>query len=155
MKPIASFTVDHDRIVPGMYISRVDGDVVTYDLRARRPNGGDYLSNLTMHSVEHMLATLLRNGEHGEKVVYFGPMGCRTGFYLLVRGSVSPEEVYKMLLDALKKVGEEPKMYGAARKACGNYRALSLAAAKAECAAYLKVLVARGPHFDYPEDTES
>ncbi|MCI6647677.1 MAG: S-ribosylhomocysteine lyase, partial [Oscillospiraceae bacterium] len=75
MKRIASFSVDHDAIVPGMYVSRVDGDAVTYDLRTRKPNGGDYMSNLTMHSVEHMLATLLRNSERGDEVIYFGPMG--------------------------------------------------------------------------------
>ena len=90
MKRIASFSVDHDAIVPGMYVSRIDGDAVTYDLRTRKPNCGDYMSNLTMHSVEHMLATLLRNSECGDEVIYFGPMGCRTGFYLILRDTVSP-----------------------------------------------------------------
>ena len=83
---IASFSVDHDFIVPGMYISRIDGDVTTYDLRTRKPNSGDYMDNVTMHTVEHMMATFLRNSAIAGDVIYFGPMGCRTGFYLLVRG---------------------------------------------------------------------
>lgn len=82
MDRIASFSVDHDLIEPGIYISRIDGDIVTYDLRTRKPNAGDYMDNLTMHTVEHMLATFLRNSEIGGEVIYFGPMGCRTGFYL-------------------------------------------------------------------------
>ena len=160
MEKITSFTIDHIKLQPGIYVSRKDkaGDsvVTTFDIRMTSPNEEPVMNTAELHTIEHLGATFLRNHpQFREKTIYFGPMGCRTGFYLLVRDSVSPEEVYKMLLDALKKVGEEPKMYGAARKACGNYRALSLAAAKAECAAYLKVLVARGPHFDYPEDTES
>ena len=79
MDRIASFSVDHDLIEPGIYISRIDGDIVTYDLRTRKPNAGDYMDNLTMHTVEHMLATFLRNSEIGGEVIYFGPMGCRTG----------------------------------------------------------------------------
>ncbi len=151
MKRIASFSVDHDYIVPGMYISRIDGDVVTYDLRTRRPNMGDYMSDLTMHSVEHMAATLLRNSSIGGEIVYFGPMGCQTGFYLLVRDSVAPEEVFRVLCSCLSAVANEPKMYGATRKECGNYKNLSLDAAKAECAAYLTALQARGCNFTYPK----
>lgn len=149
METIASFCVDHDLIEPGMYISRIDGDVVTYDLRTRRPNGGDYMSHLTMHSVEHMLATLLRNGPLGDRVIYFGPMGCQTGFYLLMRDSVSAEAVYREVCRALAAVGEEPKMFGQEKRECGNYLNLSLDAAKVECAGYLACLVARGPHFEY------
>ena len=73
IKQITSFSVDHDFIVPGFYVSRRDGDVNTYDLRTRRPNCGDYMDNLTMHSVEHMLATFLRNSEYSDRVIYFGP----------------------------------------------------------------------------------
>ena len=155
MRTIASFSVDHDFIVPGMYISRVDGDVVTYDLRTRRPNAGDYMSNLTMHSVEHILATLLRNSPHGDEIVYFGPMGCRTGFYLLVRDALSPEDVYRLLVETLRGVPHVTEMFGAQRKMCGNYRGLSLDAAKKECAAYLDALLARGAHFDYPKGEET
>lgn len=84
---IRSFSVDHDRLLPGLYVSRVDGDAVTYDLRMRRPNSGDYISPLAMHSFEHMLATYMRSGAMGGRVIYVGPMGCRTGFYLIVRQS--------------------------------------------------------------------
>ena len=84
---IASFAVNHDLIEEGIYISRIDGDVTTYDMRTRRPNMGDYMDNLTMHSFEHMFATYVRNSEISESVIYFGPMGCQTGFYLLVRST--------------------------------------------------------------------
>ena len=85
MKRIASFTVDHDKLGPGIYVSRRDGDVTTYDLRTRKPNAGEYMDNRTMHSVEHMFATFIRNSEIADSVIYFGPMGCQTGFYLLTR----------------------------------------------------------------------
>lgn len=141
IKKIASFSADHDIITAGMYISRIDGDVITYDLRTRKPNGGDYMDSLTIHSVEHMLATFMRNGEIGSDVVYFGPMGCRTGFYLLVRDSVKPSTVREALIKALERtVAHDGEMFGASRKECGNYRELSLDAAKAECAYYLDVL---------------
>ena len=76
MERITSFTIDHDVLVPGFYISRKDGDITTYDLRTRRPNKGDYMSNADMHSVEHMFATYIRNSEIADSVIYFGPMGC-------------------------------------------------------------------------------
>ena len=149
MKQIASFSVDHDKICPGIYISRIDGDITSFDLRTRTPNAGDYMDNVTMHSVEHMLATLLRNGEIGENVIYFGPMGCRTGFYLLTR-DLAPATV----LDALKKalaatVVHEGEVFGATRKECGNYKELDINAAKRECAAYLKVLQEYKGDFTY------
>ncbi len=140
IRKIASFAADHDIITPGMYVSRIDGDVVTYDLRTRTPNAGDYMDDLTIHSVEHMLATFMRNGEIGAEVVYFGPMGCRTGFYLLVRDCVGHENVRRALIEALKNTEEACEMFGASRKECGNYRELSLAAAKTECARYRAVL---------------
>ena len=143
IRRIASFSADHDIITPGMYISRIDGDVVTYDLRTRTPNAGDYMDDLTIHSVEHMLATFMRNGEIGSEVVYFGPMGCRTGFYLLVRDSVGHDKVRSALLKALENTEHADEMFGASRKECGNYRELSLDAAKAECARYRAVLEAK------------
>lgn len=140
MKQIASFAVDHDKITPGMYISRIDGDITTFDLRTRTPNAGDYMDNITMHSVEHMLATLLRNSRIGGQVIYFGPMGCRTGFYLLTR-DVSPDTVRDCLIEALEStVAHEGDVFGATRKECGNYRELDIAAAKRECATYAQVL---------------
>ena len=151
MKKIASFSVDHDKITPGMYISRIDGDITTFDLRTRTPNAGDYMDNITMHTVEHMLATLLRGGEIGENVIYFGPMGCRTGFYLLTR-DLSPERVLAALKAALADtVAYEGAVPGASRVECGNYRELSLDSAKRECAAYLAVLENHKGDFSYAE----
>lgn len=87
MERIASFTVDHNVLVPGLYLSRRDGNVVTFDLRFKKPNTGDLLTNAEMHSVEHVIATLLRNSPRKDAVVYFGPMGCQTGFYFLFDGA--------------------------------------------------------------------
>ena len=150
MERIQSFEVDHDFIVPDVYISRIDGDITTYDLRTRRPNGGDYMDNLTMHSVEHMFATYIRNSSIGPSVIYFGPMGCRTGFYLLVRDE-SPARVLKEILQVLENiVAHNGEMFGATRKECGNYRELSLDAAKKECTSYLAALKGREHTFLYP-----
>ena len=82
MKKITSFTVDHTKLEPGIYVSRTDGDITTYDLRMRKPNTGDLISNAAMHSLEHMFATLVRNSERADSVIYFGPMGCRKLFCL-------------------------------------------------------------------------
>ena len=140
MKRITSFSVDHDYIVPGVYISRIDNDITTYDLRTRRPNCGDYMDNLTMHTVEHMLATFLRNSEIADQIIYFGPMGCQTGFYLLVRDA-QHERVLNVLRWALgQTLSHEGSVYGASQKECGNYRSLDLACAKAECEQYLQVI---------------
>ena len=108
MKPekIASFTVDHNKLKEGIYISRTDGDIVTYDLRTRRPNQGDYMDNLTMHSVEHMIATYIRSSSIGESIIYFGPMGCQTGFYLLVKDE-EPINVLNVLKETLEKDYQE------------------------------------------------
>ena len=150
MDKIASFKVDHDFIVPGIYISRIDGDITTYDIRTRKPNDGDYMDNLTMHTVEHMLATYLRGGDIGEKVIYFGPMGCQTGFYLLVRDS-NNNDVLGALIDALKKtISYCGEVFGASHKECGNYKNLSLDAAKTECSRFLKVLENNVQTFEYP-----
>ena len=149
MKRIASFSVDHDKIGKGMYISRIDGDITSFDLRTRVPNKGDYMDNVTMHSVEHMLATFLRNGEIGGNVIYFGPMGCRTGFYLLTR-DLAPERVLEALKTALAEtVAHKGEVFGASRRECGNYRELDINAAKKECAAYLAVLKEHKGDFSY------
>ncbi len=149
MKRIASFDVDHDKIARGIYISRIDGDIVTYDMRTRLPNMGDYMSNLTMHSVEHMFATYVRNSAIGKNVIYFGPMGCRTGFYLLVRDT-PPSVVGEVVKDVLRLIiAHEGDMFGASRKECGNYRELDLAAAKSEAFDYLSVLEGSELTFEY------
>ncbi len=138
---IESFKVDHDFITPSVYISRIDGDTVTYDLRTRIPNGGDYMDNITMHSVEHMIATFIRSSEIGKNVLYFGPMGCQTGFYLLVNFE-SPERVLSELKKALQKtIDFEGEIFGSSRKECGNYRNLSIDKAKEECRRYLSALL--------------
>lgn len=132
-----------------MYISRIDGDITTFDLRTRTPNAGDYMDHVTMHTVEHMLATLLRNSPIGEGIIYFGPMGCQTGFYLLTR-DIDPETVRETLILALRDVlAYEGPVYGATRKECGNYLSLSLESAKRECAAYLAVLEQKKGDFSY------
>ena len=149
MKTIQSFTVDHDFIDPGMYISRIDGDITTYDMRTRKPNASDYMDNLTMHSLEHMFATYIRNSAIGESVIYFGPMGCRTGFYLLVRDvdkNVVLKETKKALEDIVSHSG---KMFGAERKQCGNFRGLSLKAAQTEAKRFLDVLNNTITDFEY------
>jgi S-ribosylhomocysteine lyase len=140
VQKIQSFTVDHDKLEPGLYISRVDGSVTTYDLRTRKPNGGDYMDNLTMHSVEHLFATYIRSSEIGANVLYFGPMGCQTGFYLLVNDT--PKEqvlaaIETVLGQILRHTGP---VFGASRVECGNYRNLNLEAAQLECKRYLEVL---------------
>jgi S-ribosylhomocysteine lyase len=153
-KRIASFDVDHDYVTPGIYLSRQDGDIDTYDLRTRTPNCGYYMDDITMHSVEHLFATYARNSALGDRVIYFGPMGCQTGFYLLMR-DVPKEQVLALVKDVLVKImHHEGEVFGASRKECGNYLCLSLAAAKIECAAYLDVLESRDWDFTYPTAVE-
>lgn len=153
MKTIKSFQVNHNYIKEGLYVSRMDGDITTYDIRTRRPNMGDYMDNITMHSVEHMIATYARNGKYGENVIYFGPMGCRTGFYLLTRG-LTNEQALELLTDALERtVAHEGEVFGATREQCGNYRELSLDAAKCECERFLAVLRSEPVTFSYPEES--
>ena len=148
-KRIASFSVDHDIITEGIYVSRIDGDVTTYDLRTRVPNAGDYMDNLTMHSVEHMFATFVRSSEIADRVIYFGPMGCQTGFYLLVRNA-EDREVLSVVKSTLEKiVSHSGEMFGAKREECGNYKNLDLAAAKRECERYLAALNAKENDFTY------
>lgn len=151
MNRIASFSVDHDFIVPGIYVSRIDGDITTYDLRTRLPNADKFMDNVTMHTVEHMFATLVRNSAMADKVLYFGPMGCQTGFYLLVRDADNAE-VLCTVKDVLKKIiAHEGEVFGASRKECGNYRSLDLDAAKRECVAYLDALESGENTFEYPK----
>ncbi len=154
MKPqkIESFKIDHNKLKEGIYISRTDGDIVTYDLRTRKPNMGDYMDNITMHSVEHMIATYIRSSEIADSVIYFGPMGCQTGFYLLVRDKVSKEEVLSVLKDVLQKtISHEGDVFGASQIECGNYKNLDIGKAKTECRRYLDILNGYTPDFKYEE----
>ena len=141
MERIASFCVDHTKLDRGMYISRVDGDVVTYDIRMKKPNHGDYLAVPAAHTIEHLLATYARNSALGNQVVYVGPMGCRTGFYLLVRDSISHEQALQLVRDSFAFIAQfEGAIPGASEVECGNYREQDLAGAKAEALAMLPVL---------------
>ena len=150
MERIQSFCVDHDYITEGIYISRIDGDITTFDMRTRVPNMGEYMDNLTMHSLEHMFATYIRNSEIGDHVIYFGPMGCRTGFYLLTR-ALEPSVVVEHILATLDKIAHHSEvMFGATRKECGNYRELSLEAAQREAARYLDALSGAKIDLKYP-----
>lgn len=141
MERIASFCVDHTKLDRGMYISRVDGDVVTYDIRMKKPNQGDYLAVPAAHTIEHLFATYARNSALGNQVVYVGPMGCRTGFYLLVRDSISHEQALHLVRDSFAFIAQfEGAIPGASEVECGNYREQDLAGAKAEALAMLPVL---------------
>ena len=102
LKKIASFTINHDTLTPGMYVSRIDGDCVTYDLRLKFPNQGDYVAQPALHTLEHLIATFVRSSNASEQVVYFGPMGCRTGFYLILRDSMSKADALQLVRDAFR-----------------------------------------------------
>ena len=132
MKKIASFTVNHDVLEKGMYISRIDGDVVTYDVRMKKPNVGDYFNMSAAHTLEHLFATYARNSAYGDKVVYVGPMGCRTGFYLLVRDEINHAQAIALVKESMAFAaafdGEIP---GTTKIECGNYLDHDLAGAKA------------------------
>ena len=140
MERIASFCVDHTTLERGMYTSRIDGDVTTYDIRMKKPNAGDYLAVPALHTIEHLFATYARNSAFKEHVIYFGPMGCRTGFYLLVR-DLAPADAIRLVQDSFRFMAAyEGDIPGASEKECGNYREQDLAGAKREAAAMLPVL---------------
>ncbi len=140
MKRIASFEVDHTVLEKGMYISRVDGDVVTYDIRTRKPNVEEVMDNASIHTVEHLFATFVRNSDFTDKIIYFGPMGCRTGFYFLVR-DMAHEDAIKLTRDAFAFIASfEGEVPGVSAVECGNYRDHSLEGAKKEAEMYLPVI---------------
>lgn len=141
MKRIASFSVNHDLLERGLYISRVDGDVVTYDIRMKKPNGGDYLQNSAIHTFEHLFATYARNSKYADSVIYFGPMGCRTGFYFLVRDNMGHGEVIDLVTNAMKFISEfTGEIPGSKREECGNYLDHDLNGAKKDAEAMLAVM---------------
>lgn len=152
MERIKSFQINHNILEPGFYISREDDNVITYDLRTRKPNAGDYMDNATMHSLEHMFATYARNSAATDKIIYFGPMGCQTGFYFLVK-DLAPVEVFELTIEILEDIlAYEGPVFGASAIECGNYANLDLALAKAEAKKYLDVLNDwTNMEFSYPE----
>ena len=142
MERIASFTVDHNKLTPGLYYSRRDGDVVTFDLRFKKPNTGDLLTNAEMHSVEHLIATLLRNSAEQNAVVYFGPMGCQTGFYFLFDNRLLSCEgavglLKEVFFAAASFAGEMP---GKSAVECGNYANLDVETGTAVCRWYADLI---------------
>ena len=140
LRKIASFQVDHTRLRRGMYISRVDGDVVTWDIRMKLPNAEPVISNPAIHSIEHLVATYLRSSDLSDGVLYFGPMGCRTGFYLLTRG-ISNADAIALVRRAFGFLASyDGPLPGASAAECGNWRDHDLVAARAEAARYAPVL---------------
>lgn len=140
MERIASFSVDHTKLLPGMYLSRRDGEVLTWDIRMKRPNAGDYLSTGCLHALEHLLATYLRNAPQKDHVVYVGPMGCRTGFYVLTQG-LSPAEALELTTESFRLcAAHRGPIPGASEPECGNYRDMDPEAAVKEAAAMYKLL---------------
>ena len=141
MQTIPSFQKDHDKLQKGLYAMTDANGITTFDLRFKTPNAGDYITPKALHTIEHLLATVLLNGRCGDKIVYFGPMGCRTGFYLLtVR--LSREEVLALLKESIPAALAMDTVPGSTRKECGNYLEHDPEGAKKELAAYLTVLEA-------------
>ena len=136
MEKIASFTVDHLRLVPGVYVSRVDqvagNPITTFDLRMTRPNKEPVMNTAEVHTIEHLAATFLRNhAEYADKTIYFGPMGCRTGFYLILAGSYESKDIVPRMTEMFEFIRDfEGEIPGASAKDCGNYLDMNLGMAK-------------------------
>ena len=127
MERIASFCVDHTRLERGMYLSRQDGDVLTWDIRMKKPNQGDYLTTAAAHTLEHLFATYARNSAVKDGVIYVGPMGCRTGFYLLLAGDLTSEEIVPLMKGLFTFMRDyKDEVPGACAKDCGNYLDMNL-----------------------------
>ena len=139
MERIPSFSKNHDELSTGLHLCGISHDVTTWDLRFKRPNGGDYLAVPAIHTIEHLIETVLRNSEKKDCVIYFGPMGCRTGFYLLTV-DLDYEEVKKLLSDCFSLALTFDSVPGNKREECGNYLEHDLDGAKRECAQYLNLL---------------
>lgn len=140
MKRIASFEVNHDVLTPGMYTSRIDGDITTYDVRMMLPNAGVYLEPAAAHTFEHLFATYMRNSRFASHIIYCGPMGCQTGFYFLVR-DLSPEDSIALVRESMDFIAAyEGEIPGASRIECGNYKLHDLAGAKKIAASMIPVL---------------
>jgi len=153
MELIKSFTVNHDVLGEGVYISRCDRNTVTYDLRMKVPNGGDYLTPAESHTLEHLCAMYLRNSEYGNEIVYFGPMGCMTGFYLVTFDTLSGENMLEVLKGAMEFIANFSgnEVPGAKKRECGNYLSHDLATAKSTAKKYLDVIKTKTvADFEYP-----
>lgn len=142
MERIASFSVDHTRLVPGLYLSRRDREITSLDLRFKTPNTGDLLSNSEIHSAEHVIATMLRNSEFKDAVIYFGPFGCQTGFYFLYDTRLMSDE---QAIKLLKKVFRDAAVYdgpmpGGSIRECGNFANLNMEASRRICKFYANLI---------------
>lgn len=155
MEKIASFQIDHDVLVPGMYVSRVDGDVTTFDLRFVRPNTPPFLPQGALHTIEHLMATFLRNSAEKDAVIYFGPMGCRTGFYFLTR-DLPYDVAIRMTKEALAfTAAYEGEIPGATAAECGNWREHDLPEARRWAARQAAVLAEWTPRqLTYPSKND-
>lgn len=159
MEKIASFTVNHLNLLPGVYVSRKDkvGEsiVTTFDLRVTRPNFEPVLNTAEIHAIEHLAATFLRNHkDFAEKVVYFGPMGCRTGFYLLLNGDYESKDIITLLTEIFEFVSKyNDEIPGASARDCGNYLDMNLPMARYVADKYLKevLLNISEKNTNYPE----
>lgn len=122
MNKIKSFCIDHNKLEPGVYISRIDKDITTYDIRFIKPNTPPFLENKVLHTFEHLFATFARNSKYSNNIIYFGPMGCRTGFYFLVR-DLNEKIALELIQDIIKKIANfEGDIPGAKAVECGNYK---------------------------------
>ena len=139
MERIPSFSKNHDTLQPGLHRCGESHGVTTWDLRFKKPNEGDYIEQKALHTIEHICATILRNGSRKDGIIYFGPMGCRTGFYLLTYG-IPDGEIKPMLEDCFRQALTFTEIPGSKREECGNYLEHDLDGAKAECRTYLAVL---------------
>lgn len=159
MDLIESFSVDHTRIIPGIFVSRKDrlndGIITTYDIRLKRPNKEPVIDVAAMHSLEHIVATTLRNDpEWKDEIIYWGPMGCLTGFYLILKGERPSKDIYGLILNAFKSVNAAETVPGATPTSCGHYLMHDLGMAKfyaAEFVAYLKANAENLAIFEYPK----
>ena len=156
MKKIASFEVDHNRLLKGVYVSRIDHfkdtTLTTFDLRMKMPNA-EALENGAIHTLEHLLATFFRNdATFGKKVVYFGPMGCLTGMYLILESALTSRDILPLLIDGFKFVSTyEGDIPGVSAIECGNYKLHDLEGAKSEAMGYLQILEnATDANLNYP-----
>ena len=161
MKKIPSFTIDHNQLLPGIYVSRKDNvgnDVVTtFDIRMKAPNREPALHPGALHTIEHLAATYLRNNEEWQdRIVYWGPMGCLTGNYLLMKGDMKSEEIVKLMIDTFEFVANyDGVVPGTEPQDCGNYLLHDLPMARYEAKQYLKVLKNIKPeNLNYPDKAE-
>ncbi|MCI8705542.1 S-ribosylhomocysteine lyase [Lachnospiraceae bacterium JLR.KK009] len=163
MEKIASFTIDHIKLEPGIYVSRKDEVghevITTFDLRMTSPNDEPVMNTAEVHTIEHLAATYLRNEPvYGDKVIYFGPMGCRTGFYLLLAGDYESRDIVKLITDLFEFIRDfEGEVPGASPRDCGNYLDMNLGMAKYLAGRYLQNTLygINTKHLVYPEPNTS